>query len=57
MKDILAFLTELSYNNNREWFNEHKDWYVRCQKQFELFLTTHIPILMLIKPFTVIVIG
>ena len=37
MKDILAFLTELSYNNNREWFNEHKDWYVRCQKQFEQF--------------------
>ena len=37
MKDILAFLTELSYNNNREWFNEHKDWYVRCHKQFEQF--------------------
>ena len=37
MKEILTFLTELSCNNNREWFNEHKDWYRDCQQRFELF--------------------
>ena len=37
MKEILAFLTELSCNNNREWFNEHKDWYRDCQLRFEQF--------------------
>ena len=50
MKDILAFLTELSYNNNREWFNEHKDWYVRCQKQFELFTAQWLERLVEIDP-------
>ena len=37
MKEILNFLAELSCNNNREWFNEHKDWYRDCQQRFELF--------------------
>ena len=37
MKEILHFLTELSCNNNREWFNEHKDWYRDCQQRFEQF--------------------
>ena len=37
MKEILDFLAELSCNNNREWFNDHKDWYVRCHKRFEQF--------------------
>ena len=37
MKEILDFLAELSYNNNREWFNEHKDWYVCSHKRFEQF--------------------
>ena len=50
MKDILAFLTELSYNNNREWFNEHKDWYVRCQKQFEQFTAQWLERLVEIDP-------
>ena len=36
MKEILNFLAELSCNNNREWFNEHKDWYRDCQQRFEL---------------------
>ena len=39
MKEILDFLTELSCNNNREWFNEHKDWYRDCQQRFEQFTT------------------
>lgn len=37
MKEILDFLTELSCNNNREWFNAHKDWYRDCQQRFEQF--------------------
>lgn len=37
MKEILQFLTELSCNNNREWFNEHKYWYRDCLQRFELF--------------------
>ena len=37
MKEILNFLAELSCNNNREWFNEHKDWYRDCQQRFEQF--------------------
>jgi uncharacterized protein (TIGR02453 family) len=50
MKDILAFLTELSCNNNREWFNEHKDWYVHCQKQFEQFTAQWLERLVEIDP-------
>lgn len=37
MKEILDFLTELSCNNNREWFNAHKDWYRDCHLRFEQF--------------------
>ena len=37
MKAILDFLSELACNNNREWFNEHKDWYRECQLRFEQF--------------------
>lgn len=37
MKEILDFLTQLSCNNNREWFNEHKEWYKQCHHNFELF--------------------
>ena len=28
MQKIFDFLTELSHNNNREWFNAHKEQYV-----------------------------
>ena len=34
MKEVLDFLRELSANNNREWFAEHKDWYQRCYAKF-----------------------
>lgn len=37
---IFRFLKELSANNNREWFNEHKDEYKRAQLEFELLLTS-----------------
>lgn len=36
---IFQFLKELTANNNREWFQEHKDEYLRAQKEFEELLT------------------
>jgi uncharacterized protein (TIGR02453 family) len=32
---ILSFLTELSANNNRPWFTEHKDEYLACKANYE----------------------
>lgn len=37
MKEILDFLRELACNNNRDWFNAHKDWYKRCHEKVEAF--------------------
>ena len=37
MKEILDFLRELACNNNRDWFNAHKDWYKRCHEKVEVF--------------------
>lgn len=36
---IFRFLKELSENNNREWFNEHRETYTQAQLEFEKFLT------------------
>ncbi|SHE38537.1 TIGR02453 family protein [Bacteroides luti] len=36
---IFQFLKELSLNNNREWFNDHKDDYLKAQTEFENLLT------------------
>ncbi len=37
MKRIIGFLTELSLNNNREWFQEHKEEYRQVQALFNDF--------------------
>ena len=37
MKEILDFLRELACNNNRDWFNAHKDWYKRSHEKVEAF--------------------
>lgn len=37
MKEIYSFLTGLSRNNNREWFNANKDKYLEIRKRFEEF--------------------
>lgn len=37
-KKILKFLTELSKNNNREWFHEHKTEYKESNLEFEKLL-------------------
>ena len=37
-KNIFSFLKKLAKNNNREWFNEHKDEYAECQQEFQNFV-------------------
>lgn len=36
---VIDFLIDLSKNNNREWFHEHKKEYQAAKKDFELFVT------------------
>jgi len=47
---IFQFLKELSANNNREWFNEHKEDYLTAQKEFEKLLTAIIERISLFDP-------
>lgn len=35
---ILKYLSELSYNNNREWYHDHKNDYKNANMQFEALL-------------------
>ena len=50
MKDLLDFLTELSLNNNREWFAQNKAWYQRCYARFVEFSEQYIQRLSEIDP-------
>ena len=50
MKDILRFLTELSVNNNREWFTENKAWYQECHARFVEFSAEYIKRLAELDP-------
>ena len=34
MKDIITYLRQLQANNNREWFNAHKDEFLKCQARW-----------------------
>lgn len=38
LPDTFNFLKRLSRNNNRDWFNAHKDEYLAAQKNVELFI-------------------
>jgi uncharacterized protein (TIGR02453 family) len=38
METILSFLRELSRNNNREWFDAHRQWYRQSLEQFREFI-------------------
>ncbi len=38
MEIIFDFLRKLKENNNREWFNENKDFYLKAKAEFEDFL-------------------
>lgn len=35
MENVLAFLRELNLNNDRDWFQANKDWYLEAREQFE----------------------
>ena len=37
---IFRFLKDLTANNNREWFNEHREEYEIARLEFENFLST-----------------
>lgn len=37
MKNVYNFLSKLRVNNNREWFNEHKEEYLKVKAEVELF--------------------
>lgn len=57
---IFQFLKDLAANNNREWFQGHKDEYLKAQKEFEELLTAIIArislltkVLSVFKPRTV----
>lgn len=37
MEKVLTFLRSLSCNNNREWFQEHKQEYLQAKQEFDAF--------------------
>jgi len=37
-KETLGFLNQLTRNNNRDWFNSHKELYLEAQKNVESFV-------------------
>ena len=39
MTHILEFLSALRLNNNREWFEAHRSWYLQTKTEFETFVT------------------
>lgn len=46
MENILTFLKTLKLNNNREWFNEHKEEYNALRTQFERYVDELIQMLL-----------
>lgn len=45
MKNVLTFLEDLKKNNDREWFNEHKDRYVAARDEFKAFVGRLLPLM------------
>ena len=37
MKETLEFLKQLAANNDRDWFNAHKEEYLKVKAQVEAF--------------------
>lgn len=50
MREIYRFLEELKQNNNREWFNANKDWYLTVKAEHEAFVNRLIPALAKVDP-------
>jgi uncharacterized protein (TIGR02453 family) len=49
-KNLLNFLSSLSENNNREWFNDHKNQFLELKDEFEKFIQELIPKIRKIDP-------
>ncbi len=50
MEDILEFLKQLAINNNRDWFNAHKEDYLKVKEKVEAFTSRLIGIVAEIEP-------
>lgn len=50
MNEILEFLRQLASNNNRDWFNEHKDEYLKVKAEVESLTRTLITAVAEIEP-------
>ena len=50
MAEVFRFLEELRENNNREWFNAHKEWYLAVKAGHEDFINRVIPALAVTEP-------
>ena len=50
MRETLRFLAELSANNNKVWFDEHRAWYQECRETFVAFSEEYIRRLSEIDP-------
>ena len=50
MRDTLRFLTELSVNNNKDWFDANREWYQACRERFIAFSTEYLRRLAKIDP-------
>ena len=50
MAEVFRFLEELRENNNREWFNAHKEWYLTVKAEHEDFINRVILALAVTEP-------
>jgi len=47
---VLDFLSQLTVNNNREWFQQNKAWYEKSRKEVEVFVSEMITTISAIDP-------
>lgn len=50
MERIMEFLRQLALNNNREWFNAHKEEYKIVKREFDAFVERLIPMVRQFDP-------
>lgn len=47
---VLDFLSQLTVNNNRDWFQQNKVWYEKSRKEVEVFVSEMITTISAIDP-------
>jgi uncharacterized protein (TIGR02453 family) len=47
---VLDFLSQLTVNNNRDWFQQNKAWYEKSRKEVEVFVSEMISTISAIDP-------